>query len=152
MPGRIVPKNPAASLLSLLIAKRQINFEEVREAANARRSDIRDVAMKAIGQFLAEGDKLVEPTIDDISRGNLPCRLVLELSRSFPAVCSRHFDSFLRLLDSDDRSLQIACIRALSGGWAEKSKVQAKLRSLLNTPDVGLRDEVVGALRRLSEV
>jgi hypothetical protein len=152
IPGRRVPENPAASILSHLCANRRVSFEEVREAANARRSDVRDVAIKAIGQFLAEGDKLVEPTIDDISRGNLPCRLVLELSRSFPAVCSRHFDGFLRLLDSDDRSLQIACIRALSGGWAEKSKVQAKLRSLLNTPDVGLRDEVVGALRRLSEV
>ena len=75
-----------------------------------------------------------------------------ELSRSYPAVCSRHFESFLRLLDSDDPSLQIACIWALTAGWAEKSKVQAKLRSLLNNPDADVRDVVVKALRRLSEV
>jgi hypothetical protein len=90
--------------------------------------------------------------LDDIHRGNLPCRLVTELAKSLPAVCSRHIDRFLRLLDSDDRSLQIACIWALTGGWAEKSKVQAKLRSLLNNPDAGVRDVVVEALRRLSEV
>ena len=71
-----MPENPAASLLSLLIANRQVSFEEVREAAHARRSDVRDVAIKAIGQFLAEADELVEPTLDDIRRGNLPCRLV----------------------------------------------------------------------------
>jgi hypothetical protein len=35
---------------------------------------------------------------------------------------------------------------------AEKSKVEAKLRSLLNNPDTDVRDVVVKALRRLSEV
>jgi len=152
IPGKIVPKNPAASLLSLLIANRQVSFEEVREAAHARLSGIHDVAIKAIGQFLAEADELVEPTLDDIRCGNLPCRLVTELSRSYPAACSRHFESFLGLLDSDDPSLQIACSWALTGGWAEKSKVEAKLRSLLNNPDTDVRDVVVEALRRLREV
>jgi hypothetical protein len=135
-----------------LIANRLVSFEEVREAAQAKRFDVRDAAIKAMGQFLAEADDLVEPTLDDIRRGDLPCSLVRELSRSFPVVCSRHFHSFLRLLDSDDRSLQTACIWALTAGWAEKSKVQAKLRSLLNTPDTGVRDVVVEALRRLNEV
>jgi hypothetical protein len=152
IPGKIVPKNPAASLLSLLIANRQVSFEGVREAAHATRFDVRDAAIKAMGQFLSEADELVDPTLDDIRCGNLPCRLVTELSRSYPVVCSRHFDNFLRLLDSDDRSLQIACIWALTAGWAEKSKVQAKLRSLLNTPDAGVRDALVEALRRLGEV
>jgi hypothetical protein len=152
IPGKIVPKNPAASLLSLLIANRQVSFEEVRETAHAKRFDVRDAAIKAMGQFLSEADELVEPTLDDISRGDLPCRLVTELSTSYPTVCSRHFGSFLRLLDSDDRSLQIACIWALTAGWAENSKVQTKLRSLLNTPDAGVRDVVVEALRRLSEI
>jgi hypothetical protein len=149
--GGRVPENPAASLLSLLITNRQVSFEEVREAAHAKRFDVRDAAIKAMGQFLSEADQLVEPTLDDIRRGNLPCRLVTELSRAYPAVCSRHFDSVLRLLESNDRSLQIACIWALTAGWAEKNKVQAKLRSLLNTPDADVRDVVVKALRRLNE-
>ncbi len=144
-------EHPAASLLSLLSADRQVSFAELQEAAHTGLSGIHDVAIKAIGQFLFEADELVEPTLDDIRRGNLPCGLVTELSRSYPAVCSRHFDSFLRLLESDDRSLQIACIWALAAGWAEKNKVQAKLRSLLSTPDADVRDVVVEALRRLSE-
>ena len=150
--GGRVPENPAASLLSLLIANRQVSFEEVREAAHAKRFDVRDAAIRAIGQFLSEADELVESTLDDIHRGNLPCSLVSELSRSYPTVCFRHFDSFLRLLDSDNPSLQIACIWALAAGWTDKGKVQGKLRSLLNTPDSGVRDVVVEALRRLSEV
>jgi hypothetical protein len=149
--GGRVPENPAASLLSLLIANRQVSFAEVREAAHAKRSDVQNAVIKAMGQFLSEADELVEPTLDDIRRGKLPCRLVSELSRSYPAVCSRHFDSFLRLLESDDRSLQIACVWALTAGWAEKNKVQARLRSLLNAPDADVRDVVVEALRRLSE-
>jgi energy-coupling factor transporter ATP-binding protein EcfA2 len=152
IPGIRVYEHPAASLLSLLIANGQVSFAEVREAAHVRLPGIHDVAIKAIGQFLAEADELVEPTIDDIRLGNLPCRFVTELAGSYPDVCSRHFDSFLGLLDSDDSSLQTACIWALTAGWAEKGKVQGKLRSLLNTPDAGVRDVVVEALRRLSEV
>jgi hypothetical protein len=94
----------------------------------------------------------VESTLDDIRRGNLPCTLVTELARSYPTVCSQHFESFLGLLDSDNPFLQIACIWALTGRCAEKSKVEAKLQSLLNNPDTDVRDVVVKALRRLSEV
>lgn len=147
--GGVVPKNPAAALLSYLSDRRRVSFEEVHEAANAKRSDVRNISIKAICQFLDEEDGLVETTLSDIACGKLPNRIPIDLSISYPAICSQHSQSFLRLLDSDIRSVQIAGIRALGSGWADYPEVKDELRSLLNAPDVSLRDEAVAALRRL---
>lgn len=147
--GGVVPENAAVSLFSHLSAKKKLNFDEVCEAANSRCSDVRGVAIKAICQFLAQEDELVESTIDGIGCGKFPIKLLKDLSRSYPNVCNRHFESFLRLLNSDNRSVQIACIWSLGDGWADYREVENKLRPFLNAPDLRIRDETVRALRRL---
>jgi len=149
-PG-VVPKNAASALLAYLVANKRMSFDEIREAANAKRSDVRQVAIRRISQFLAKEDDLVEPVLRDIDRGELPVGIIGELSKSHPTVCKRHLKRFLGLLNSDNRPVRIACIRALGAAWADSSEVEKALRSLLNVPDTDIRDEAVKALRRLRE-
>ncbi len=148
----IVPKNPAPSLFSHLAANQRVSFEEMYEAANAQRPDIRRVAVEEIGRFLEEQDALVEPVINDINHGRLPSGIIDELSKSYPAVCKRHFESFVGFLDSDNQQMQIACIRALGDGWADYDKAESRLRALLDAPSARIREEVVSALRHLDTV
>ena len=145
----VIPKNAASALLAHLAASERMNFEEMREAANAKRSDVRQVAIQKVGQFLAKEDDLVEPVLKDINRGELPAGIIGELSKSYPTVCKRHLKKFLELLDSDGSRVRVACIRALGDGWADSSEVKEALRSLLSVPDTDIRDEAVRALRRL---
>lgn len=145
----VVPENAASILLAYLAANKGMSFEEIREAANAKRYDVREAAIQEIGRFLAKEDKLVEPVLSDIDREELPSGIIGELSKSHPIVCKRHLERFLGLLGSDNRQVRIACMRALGDGWADSSEVEEALRSLLSVPDPGIRDEAVRALRRL---
>lgn len=148
----IVPENAASSLLSYLAANRIISFEEMCEAANAKRSDIRSVAIKEIGRFLAEEDALVEPVIADINHGKLPCSILYELSKSYPNVCKQHRESFLKLLNSVNQQVQITCIYALSDGWAGYHDIQRKLRILIDSSDINIRDAAINTLRHLERL
>lgn len=58
--GGVVPESAAASLLSHLSARRRVSFEELCEAANSNRSDVREIAIKEICRFLEDEDALVE--------------------------------------------------------------------------------------------
>jgi hypothetical protein len=147
--GGVIPENAASALFTYLAANKRMSFDEIREAANAKRYDVRQVAIQEIGRFLAKEDKLVEPVLSDIDREELPSGIIGELSKSYPIVCKRHLERFLGLLGSDNRQVRIACIRALGDGWADSSEVEEALRSLLSVPDPGIRDEAVRALRRL---
>lgn len=147
--GGVIPENAASALFTYLAANKRMSFDEVREATNAKRYDVRQVAIQEIGRFLAKEDKLVEPVLSDIDREELPSGIIGELSKSHPIVCKRHLERFLELLGSNNRRVRAACIGALGDGWADSSEVEEALRSLLSAPDPGIRDEAVRALRRL---
>jgi energy-coupling factor transporter ATP-binding protein EcfA2 len=144
-----IPENAAASLLSLLVTNNKTAFEEIRDAGKAKRGDVRRVAITELCRKLAEEEDLIEPVFSDVIAGKLPASVVDELSRKYPDVCSRHYASFARLLDSDNAEAQIAGIRALADGWAAHVEVE-KLRSLLKDTDMNVRDEAVSALRHLA--
>lgn len=145
-----VPDNVAAVLFSHLHARGKISFDEAREASRVKRSDLRDVAIKAICQVLAGREDLISQTFDEINSGKMSKNVLTELSRAYPSVCQRHINKFLKLLDSTNTSVQIACISALGDGWVPYSQIEGNLRSLLDAPDLDVRDETLETLRRLS--
>lgn len=146
----VVPESAAAALLSRLVRMEKIGFEKILEAFNAGHPDVRSVAIKATCQFLEKRDDLVEPILADIGQGKLSNSLIRELSQSHSTVCRKHFASFMRLLDSDDKMVQLASIRALGDGWVEYDEVANRLRSLLDAPDMRIRNETTKILRRLN--
>lgn len=145
-----VPKNPAASLFSHLIRRKMITFKQACEAASISRSDLQEVAIKAIGYFLEQKKDLFDHVINEVLCERLPISVVDELSMSHPSVCSGQLESFLKLLESKNQDLHIACIRALGDGWAERHEAEAKLRLLLSSPDLKIRNEAYHALRKLA--
>jgi len=145
-----VPENPIASLFSQLMRAKALTFIQACEAANIKRRDLQEAAVKAIGQFLEYQKDLVDHVINEVLSQRLPSSVIDELSISHPNVCSGQLKSFLKLLGSNDRRLQIAGIRALKDGWAERTQAEAELRLLLISPDLEIRDEAQIALRGLA--
>lgn len=147
--GGVIPPSPAAALLAHLSTRKQVTIDELRLAANARRSDVRKVAVESICGRMAETETLVDPLLSEVKQALLPSGIVDEFSRRFPSACRLHQAGILGLLESSDRNVQIAAIRALGDGWGDQETLGQVLHQLLNAEDVDIRDEAVNALRRL---
>jgi hypothetical protein len=98
---------------------------------------------------MAETETLVDPLLSEVKQALLPSGIVDEFSRRFPSACRLHQAGILGLLESSDRNVQIAAIRALGDGWGDQETLGQVLHQLLNAEDVDIRDEAVNALRRL---
>lgn len=145
----LIPPSPAAALLAHLSTRKQVTIHELRLAANARRSDVRKVAVESICSSMAETETLVAPVLAEVKQALLPSGIIDEFSRKYPSVCRLHQAGILGLLESSDRNVQIAAIRALGDGWGDQEILGQVLHQLLNAEDVDIRDEAVSALRRL---
>jgi hypothetical protein len=147
-----VPPNAAAELLKHLAARRKLSFEEVREAVllseQRRRSDVREVAIPALCELLADSPQLTTRTFKEIDESILPPGIIDELSKSHPKVCRQFVGDILRLAASGEGEVKIACIRALGDGWASFNVVEPSLRGLIDEKNSYIRDEAVQALRR----
>jgi hypothetical protein len=147
-----VPPNAAAALLKHLVARRRLSFEEVREAIllseQRRRSDLREAAIPALCELLANSPQLTAQTLKEVEEGLLPSGIIDELSRSHPKACQQFVGDILRLAQSGEGDVKVACIRSLGDGWASFSVIEPILHSLVSEKSSSIRDEAVRALRR----
>ena len=148
----VIPESASAPLLTYLVRRKVIAFSELKEAAKVRRSDLRNVAIGAICEHLAENDALVASTLDDVKQGELPSGVVDELSQRFGKVCKEHLSGMLSLLTSEHYEVRLAGIRALGDDWAGGEDVEAALRSFFTDERVDIRNEAISALRRLKKL
>lgn len=147
-----VPPNAAETLLKHLTSRRKLSFEEVREAVllseQRRRSDVRKVAISALCESLAYSPQLTAQTLREVEEGLLPSGIIDELSRSHPKVCQRFVRDILRLAESGEGDVKIACIHSLGDGWANFSAVEPILRGMIDEKNSHIRDVAVETLRR----
>jgi hypothetical protein len=146
-----VPPNAADVLLKHLASSRKLSFEEAREAVllseQRRRSDVREVAIPALCELLADSPQLTAQTLKEVVKGVLPAGIIDELSRSHPKVCQQFVGDIIKLAESGEGDVKIACIRSLGDGWASFSVVEPILRGLVGEKSSSIRDEAVRALR-----
>lgn len=139
----------AEILLNDLISARVVTDGDLLEAVHTKLHGVTQSAIEELCRRTRNNDALAISLLDDTLNATLPLETIDELSRSQPDVCKTHFARIAKFIDSDNRSKQIAGVRALGDGWARDNAVEDKLRPLLSSNDIGLRDEALMALRRL---
>ena len=143
------PYNAADMLLAYLITQNNVQNTELFEAVTSKHSDVQRVAIKELCHRMASDDALATKILDDVFNRKMPIELLDTLSQSQPNVCKKYFEHIAAFLNSDNRRMQEAGVRALGDGWAEYSFAEKKLRPLFDSEDVSLRNEAVASLRRL---
>jgi hypothetical protein len=146
---QIVEPNVAADILAHLSHAGKITMDDLHEACNSSRSDVRRVATQEIARMLDANDEWIESILDDIQAGQLPSGVLDELSRCYPQVCKRYEPTIMALLTSPDEVIRITVIRALGDGWCDDATAITTLRTMLNDVDIEVRDEATTILREL---
>jgi hypothetical protein len=149
--GGVVPENAADTLLSFLIARDRMSFDDLLIAVKSKRRDVREVATSGLCNSLAENDEQIADVFDNISHDELPSSILKELASSHPNVCRKHQNLFVQLLDVDNVGVQKTCIQALSLQWMDALAVDEILRSRIDDSELIIRNEIVKTLRILRD-
>jgi hypothetical protein len=145
----VIHPAPTGRLLTVLHELREISYEEVRQAATAKRSDVRDAAAKILSELLVDNKQYLSETIEAIANGQLPSAIIDTLSKNQPSLCRKHYDVLSQLLVAENENARSAFVQALGDGWAEQATTIPVLKALMNDHNIRVREEAVISLRRI---
>ena len=147
----VVPENAAKCLFEILCSHQKIGLAELKDAINANRSDVRKVAIEAICRLCIKDNDSFLTTIFDIENLDLPVSVINEFAKSYLSFCALHINDFLPLLESQNINVKLAAINLFSNKELKTDSVEKKLRLLLESTQIEVRNNALLSLRKLVE-
>ena len=145
----VVPENAAKSLFECLNLHQGLDVSDIKIAAKSKRSDVRDVAVRAVCNLCTQDEKLFASILFEVEHGDLPIKIIDEFEKSQISFCALHVNDFLQLLNSENLRVKNKIVRLLDNQAMKTELVEKKLRSLLESPEIELRDSALHSLRKL---
>lgn len=146
----VVPENAAKYLFECLNSHHRLKVSDIKEAAMSKRSDVQEVAIKAIGNLCTQDNKYFKSVLHDIENNILPKKIINELEKSHLPFCALHIDDFMLLLESDNLQVKTKVVQMFGNKTLRNKSVEEKLRLLLISPQIELRDNALHSLRKLT--
>lgn len=148
--GGVIPKSPRGRLLLTRLKIEPPTVESLFNYAADPRSDVVDIATKAMVQALAESPEARASFTDAIMGSRPSPRLLREALQSQVPFAAPEVQSLCRLLEADDPRLRYAALGLLCEPYLAKERAVALAKLRLSDTELDIREGAHRALERLS--
>ena len=146
----VIPKTPRDKLLVARLKIEQATVESLFDYATDKRSDVSDVAVKAMVQKLKESAEARSSFVEAMVGGRPQPRLLRDaLDNDVPFLTSE-VARLCVLLEADDPKLRYAALALLSEPYLAKERAEALARLRLSDKEQDIREGAHRVLERLS--
>lgn len=144
----MISHSPRPQLLSILIKCRAFTVDELLLIVSDVRSDVSDVAVDALIDFLSTDVPSVSYVLKKIGSGSAPLRILWKMQNYPKNVFCSAKDEVLNLLISPDPSIRSAAVRSLPKACIDKIEITMLARKMLSDENPEVREQAARMLRR----
>lgn len=147
--GGVIPPSPRPSLMKAIIQRNGFSFDELVELYEDARSDVKDLAQKALLRLAMEAPEVVSRMLDLIESGRFGSTTLWSLMELPFAPLQHEHNRLLKLLNSDNPDIQIVMLAAIKRHplYSEADSVHL-LQHKLESTNIAIREAAIRALRQ----
>ena len=147
----VVPPNPRARLVALLVRVDALTTEDLLGLAGDAWHDVRELINKSLAARAGEDDQTMRDLLDRIRNRTAPSGL-LNAILDLPIEDLRRSSAFLiGLLSCENPVVRARIVSALGAGWLDHETAMYEAEQAASDPNPGVRSSAARAMRTLTQ-